>query len=479
MISLNAYIWGFDDSYTRDVIRRLDSEKIIKIKRWFISENMEKDEWFLGKEWVELPWRFDLIKDFKRRNLFTPVDVDNHIFANLEMILHNFTRATDCFCVPMHEAINMVHCLKNHYYYLLKKDNPDIILFYNLPHYPEGIVLYFLAKAMGIKTLLLTMTSFIGEITYCYSLDDYGEFRDVPEYVPLYKKRSLENIEISYKIQMPYTTPKCIKHDMGLDKPLTQKLRALLHPVDYCYERYKLIVGNYSAKYESFTDFLEMRLHKIINNKLGRENYSKRFRNLVLSNFDINDDYVYFPLHLQPEMSTDTQGGVYTDQLLALEKLVACLPKGWKIFVKENPKQTYYKRGKYFFQRLKSIPNVFLLDRSVDTVLLMQHAKIVATINGTAAYEAVKGGTPAVIFGKYWYNGLEGIFQYYDGLDMAKVSSYKIDRDALAKGILAKKKKMVPVVLYDNDIQYVEEFNETRNKDELYNFLKYILPLVR
>lgn len=478
-MAYDVYIWGMDDSIPRDVILELQSKEIINIKRWIVSDRLLDDPIFKGQEWIEPPWRFYFIKDYERKCMFPPEEIDAYILDNMTMILHNFTRSTDYFSVPMHEVINIVHCLKNHYYYLLKKDNPDVVIFGDLPHYHEGIVLYFLAKAMGIKTILLNTTSFVGEITYCYSLDDYGKFQEVPEYTPMYKERKLENIENTHKMNLAYMTPEAIKHYLGLDKSWSQKLRGILHPVDFCRERYNIIAGNYHAKYDSLIDLVEMKLHKVINKKLGKENYHKRLKQISVSNIDMNIDYVYFPLHLQPEMTTDTMGGAYTDQLLALEKLSYRLPKGWKIYVKENPKQTAYKRGKYFFQRLKQIPNVFFLDRSIDTVSLMHNAKLVATINGTAAWEAAKGGKPAIIFGKNWYDGLPGIFRFHDNIKMDVVAEYKIDREKLNIEVFEKKKKMVPVVFHDSDALNVDDFNEENNKDELLRFFQYILPLIR
>ena len=64
--------------------------------------------------------------------------------------------------------------------------------------------------------------------------------------------------------------------------------------------------------------------------------------------FDFNCRYVYFPLQLQPEMTTSALGGVYMDQALAIEHLSVILPNDYKIYVKENPKQRNFMRDPYF-----------------------------------------------------------------------------------------------------------------------------------
>jgi hypothetical protein len=126
---------------------------------------------------------------------------------------------------------------------------------------------------------------------------------------------------------------------------------------------------------------------------------------------------VYFPLHLQPELTTSTLGGVYQDQLYAIELLSSMLGDEWLILVKENPKQTYFQRRELFFRRLMGLTNVRLVPSTYSTYKLMRKARFVTTISGTACWEAVKGGKKCLVFGKAWFSGLPGVYTFAEDLD--------------------------------------------------------------
>ncbi len=150
-----------------------------------------------------------------------------------------------------------------------------------------------------------------------------------------------------------------------------------------------------------------LRLHRTLRNGLA----FRRARRPVPGP---DERFIYFPLHVQPEASTSPMGGVYTDQYLALETLVRALPAGWKIVVKENPTQKYAKRDYGFYEQLGRSEEVHLVDRSVSTFELIERCEAVATITGTAGWEALFRGKPAIVFGRAFYRGAPGTIAVED-----------------------------------------------------------------
>jgi len=120
------------------------------------------------------------------------------------------------------------------------------------------------------------------------------------------------------------------------------------------------------------------------------------------------EPYVYLPLHLQPEATTLPLGGVYGDQSLVVETLARALPEGWLLVVKENPKQRFDKRSPGFYRRLASLPSVRLVGRDVSSFDLLESCRAVATITGSAGWEALCSNKPALVFGKAFYRHATG-----------------------------------------------------------------------
>ncbi|MBU3576938.1 capsular biosynthesis protein [Polynucleobacter sp. UK-Kesae-W10] len=154
---------------------------------------------------------------------------------------------------------------------------------------------------------------------------------------------------------------------------------------------------------------------------LVRFAYAYQFRRNVqrlTTNFIKGNPFIYFPLHLQPELTTAAIGGIYADQILALETLSSLLPSNYLIYVKENPKQTEKQRGPFFYKRLATLKNVRLLSKHENSINLIRSSAGIATITGTAGWEALFYGKPVLVFGAAWYREFTGVTMFGDGFNI-------------------------------------------------------------
>lgn len=147
------------------------------------------------------------------------------------------------------------------------------------------------------------------------------------------------------------------------------------------------------------------------------------------------ENFIYFPLHLEPEENVHVLGADYTNQLDAVVALHDILPKGWSILLKENPIQTFQNRGQPFRERLKALPNVRFVRGGTPSEDLIARSRLVATITGTAGYEALLSGKPCIYFGEAWFAGLPGATPFSTELDLERLSALRISKLELDEAV--------------------------------------------
>lgn len=119
--------------------------------------------------------------------------------------------------------------------------------------------------------------------------------------------------------------------------------------------------------------------------------------------------------------------------------------------------------------------NVELVDRKTDTYELMEKSKFVATITGTAGWEAISGGKNVLVFGLAWYRKLPGVFEFNDDFNYRDILSYKINHKELVEEynkLMGKSYKGIIECGYEVD---VEDYSVTRNNEYVYNILRKII----
>jgi hypothetical protein len=214
---------------------------------------------------------------------------------------------------------------------------------------------------------------------------------------------------------------------------------------------------------------------RFISRYIDYKRSKKELSNLIHWDVDLKAKFVYFPLHLQPELTTSALGDIYVDQLLAIEILSSILPDDWYIYIKENPKQTELMRSKWFFRRLKCIKNAKYLSGNYDTYSLIANSMFVSTITGTSGWEAITGGKNVLVFGNPWYKNLPGVFPYNDDFNLKDILRYSMDHSLLEKEFNNLLKITGEGVIDDTYCSLVENFDESENSQNITNSIIKIL----
>jgi len=464
----NVVLWGFDSHLVRNVMEELEEEGLYKIKRWVVSETQKKGEFF-SKRNDAIAWFQEFLKgSMLKESKHVDFSIESKLYLKIYTLLDRLVRESYFTNNSIYENLNVLYLLIYNFNFVLKKEKIDLVIFEDIPHGAPDSILYYLCKELSIKTLILVPTKFSNHFNYIFDIEDYGIFDKSPIFEYESKKISIKK---TYQKNLYYM------NSSFFCKGWRERYRIFFDFKGWKKERKEIIQKNRS-KYPSILNFLCKKISQYLIRYHRKTEYEKNIKEISVSEVDLMCPFVYFPLHLQPEMTTATLGGKYCDQLLAIERLRELLPDNWYIYVKENPKQTSYMRDKYFFDRLKLISNLCFVDRSVDTYQLIQTCKFVATITGTAGWEAISGGKNTVIFGYSWYKNFPGVFQYSENLKVEDVLEYKIDHERLNTITNLFMKKTAIGIYRDDLIASVENIKFEENEANLSRFLRFILKSI-
>ena len=355
---------------------------------------------------------------------------------SMERTVDQLFRYSDGYRYRSHNLKNLQDYLD--YFYILsdtlaqqiKEEEITHALFFNVPHLVCDTVLYDICRCLGIKTVILTQSIFPGKYFSMERIEDFGFFDGKKSKAAAMQINQKENLDLFYMKDIGQSPDKSGKLSskgwlnifayIVLKKPILflspfQVLKML--------KRVRKIYAGFPAWRDPFSKFFH-------ENEMAYFEHLLEFENQQI---DIEQKFIYFPLQLQPEMTTSSLGDKFRDQLLAIEELARVLPDDVKIYVKENPKQGAYSRGPLFFHRLNRIPNVVFMPSFANTNTLIAHCQGVATITGTVGWEAVRKGKKAIVFGNTWYSSFPGIFRWSNTFNYSDFEKLKINHSQLEK----------------------------------------------
>ena len=312
----------------------------------------------------------------------------------------------------------------------------DAIISGDIPHVSFQYVLYCVAQELGVPFIMCRMAKVGSRYVV---IDDFRDYKALREEAHGLRGGAHEVRELDENIRAYYNkhaiknsgdaTPYYVKdfmrkgdfrrHDVPSLKGVWKSLKQLSffrlvysHCKDivhyyFTIHRFGDIEGMYERGY--VFSWYDYRWDKI------KKRYQKKYQELEKEP-DFTKKYIYFALHNQPECSTSAMGGLFVNQFLAIDMLSAALPKGWELYIKENPGQwimprTHTGRFPGFYEDIANLKNVQLVPQKTSTFELIKNSQAVASITSAACLEGVLRGKPALLFGYVWFMHCEGVLR--------------------------------------------------------------------
>jgi hypothetical protein len=187
----------------------------------------------------------------------------------------------------------------------------------------------------------------------------------------------------------------------------------------------------------------------------------------LYSDIQANENYAYFPLHYDPEMSTLLYAPYYTDQAQVVKAVARALPIDMFLYVKEHPGMVGY-RTRDFYKEILKVPNIKLIRPDLNGSELLKNTKITLTITGSGGWESILLKKPVITFGDVFYNDVPGVkrcrgYEELPYLIKEQLQDWKHNEKSLVDFVSALLEESIPgdyIHLWVNSDSYEEIRND-------------------
>ncbi|MDB9830041.1 hypothetical protein OAC68_04285 [Gammaproteobacteria bacterium] len=315
----------------------------------------------------------------------------------------------------------------------------DFAIFRNIPHEGFDYIIYCLCKLKGIQTFCFyALPIRPNKGVMLHMLQDIREpGRDIFENFKKMSESSAD-IDINASTLLHYyddlanpeedflSFTRAEKNTMGSLGLLGKLVKKFAHAflsmnISTLPYRMRRAIKNYI-----FYDRYFMPIHRF-----NRE-YSK-----ISVTPQLDEQYIYFPMHFQPEASTSPLAGEFVDLLLIIQMLSYHAGPNIKIYVKEHPRQGLSSKSIHFLKDALKCSNVVFINNEVHTGKVIENSLAIATCSGSAGIEGLLRKKPILMFGNRFYQYAPGVFQIrcnkdlQSALTQISADNFFIDIDAV------------------------------------------------
>lgn len=423
---------------TRSSFEFLSAQKDIRYSKLLLDEDIQRR---YKDEKLDFEYLRELEREYGIPNLWPYINVDRII--RFGQLVREYPYDTPPY--THEEMLRMLQVYAKAIIAFLDEEKPDFLFSAPLGGM-STVLLHHIAKKRGIKTLVMafpgirnriTVSERYDRLTFAEGILARDREKNIAD-IPLYKEAAAFIKEFRARPRV-YSEI----HEPARRKFSRMQHFGFLHP----------------ARFSRMLAFLFEKLTEGWRHPLYRGDYSyvhplgffidairRKARNLVgqsdlYDTYDPAEPFVFFPLHLEPELSLLLLARFDTDQLGVVRRVTQSLPVGVRLVVKEHP-QMVVSRPRSFYKALKKIPNVSLIRPEIPGFDVIARATLVTVISGTAGWEATLFGKPVITFGDAFYNPLPSVVRSKTPeelpAEVAKaLSSIAFDEEALVRFVAA------------------------------------------
>jgi len=301
----------------------------------------------------------------------------------------------------------------------LERNEVGAVVFPAVPHQVYDFIIYSLCKSRGIRTLIFDSANPIirDVVGVSETIEGIGDLD-----LGLKIRASFSKSDLSIEPQNVVSDFWSARANMltDLDPKALSIQRMAIRSFKFVYSRFsisKLLRKNNEKTSGQYSVNLVKRFRRRF--ALIRTRYELlRVQNIC----NLPENFVFFPLHVQPELAVSPLGGHFEEQLEAIRLVARYLPSGWRIIVKEHPDQSvYWHRPSGFYKNLTQVSKVDFVGPDFSVNELLKVCRAVITISSSIGRQAIITGRPVGLLGSTWWSAAPGVFKVSTGKEMQKM----------------------------------------------------------
>ena len=308
-----------------------------------------------------------------------------------------FTSYSKYHTFSREEILSIIEQELKFYEHIIDEIKPDYLVI-RLPDFHNIELLYKIAKAKGIKILMIAPSRF-GGLTITDEFD-----KKISLDTNTVNKEKIKNFkELQDHIKEYSTQHKALVE--GFRSSQFQKISAILQ---FLFSDNKEFRNYYQNMGKTKTTVIKNKFLEHIQNHKRKKFIDKNLKTEISSELP----FIYFPLHVEPEQTLLIRAPFYTDQLNLIKNISKALPVNYMLFVKEHPAMKFNGWHEIlFYKKIIDLPNVKIFHPSVSNEEFIEKSSLVISIAGTAGLQSAFYNKPSIVFSDVNYTNLSSVYQ--------------------------------------------------------------------